>query len=484
MAANVSTSAGSLPPLPEYQLHRTPSLLPYLDDKTLSLVAPVVAYWVVSLFWHIVDELDLFPQYRLHTPAEILKRNHAGRWEVARDVIIQQIIQTLTGYLFNLSEPDEYYGREEYDVAAWAQRLRIAQRAIPGVLGLVGVDALGLSKQYAASHPSVAGALAGGIYPELSITTIGGAIPQFAGWELAAASAIYWYLIPALQFLGAVCIVDTWQYFLHRAMHMNKWLYTTFHSRHHRLYVPYAYGALYNHPFEGFLLDTLGAAIAYKATGMNVRQAACFFTGSTIKTVDDHCGYHLPWDPLQLVTSNNAGYHDVHHQSWGVKTNFSQPFFTFWDRLLGTKWQGGDVSARYERARIAAQQKVDADNRNAQVTKSLAKDSKVGDDGPYKGEVAKATMLNSLPSNLKQPTVPSGKAAQQAAGSREQVLEDPNPGAGGVQVLREEAAEEMKENRRSARHRAASSLASDGIKGLRERVSSHGRTGGVLGVDH
>ena len=87
----------------------------------------------------------------------------------------------------------------------------------------------------------------------------------------------------------------------------------------------------------------------------------CFFTGSTIKTVDDHCGYMLPWDPLQHLTSNNAGYHDVHHQSWGIKTNFSQPFFTFWDRVLGTVWTGGDVSTRYERDRAAAQKKVDAD---------------------------------------------------------------------------------------------------------------------------
>lgn len=44
-----------------------------------------------------------------------------------------------------------------------------------------------------------------------------------------------------------------------------------------------------------------------------------FFTGSTIKTVDDHCGYALPFDPLQQITSNNAGYHDIHHQSWGIK---------------------------------------------------------------------------------------------------------------------------------------------------------------------
>lgn len=137
----------------------------------------------------------------------------------------------------------------------------------------------------------------------------------------------------------------------------------TFHSRHHRLYVPYAYGALYNHPLEGFLLDTLGGGLAYLLMGMTVRQSMWFFTGSTIKTCLDHSGYEFPWDPLQLVFPNNAAYHDIHHQSWGIKTNFAQPFFVFWDRWGGTMWTG-DAKARYERSRRAAQQKLDQEIEN------------------------------------------------------------------------------------------------------------------------
>ena len=49
---------------------------------------------------------------------------------------------------------------------------------------------------------------------------------SFAGWELALASAVYWVLVPLLQFGVAIVVVDTWQYFLHRAMHMNKLLYS------------------------------------------------------------------------------------------------------------------------------------------------------------------------------------------------------------------------------------------------------------------
>lgn len=78
--------------------------------------------------------------------------------------------------------------------------------------------------------------------------------------------------------------MDTHQYFLHRLFHLNKFLYKHIHSHHHRLYVPYTFGALYNHPIEGFLLDTLGAAIAFELTGMSSRLGMIFFTFSNMKT--------------------------------------------------------------------------------------------------------------------------------------------------------------------------------------------------------
>jgi len=273
-------------------------------------------------------------------------------------------------------EPQATVGMDEYNVAVWAQRIRVAQRAVPVVLGLVGVNAGALAEKMTETAPSAAGAVAGGRYLWLQQTVVvdGQKViaPAFAAWELFVANAVYWYVVPALQFVLGILVVDTWQYFWHRAMHMNKWLYNKFHSRHHRLYVPYAYGALYNHPVEGFLLDTLGTGVAYLVAGMTQRQAMWFFTCSTIKTVDDHCGYSLPWDPLQHLTSNNAGYHDIHHQSWGIKTNFSQPFFTFWDRFLGTMWTGGDVKAKYERARSAAEKKTQVDKDQDTDTSSPA----------------------------------------------------------------------------------------------------------------
>lgn len=129
-------------------------------------------------------------------------------------------------------------------------------------------------------------------------------------------------------------------------MHVNKTLYRHLHSWHHRLYVPYAFGALYNHPVEGFLLDTLGSAVAELISGLSVRQATLLFVVATCKTLDDHCGYSFPWDPLQMFSGNTADYHDIHHQTIGIKSNFSQPFFVHWDALLGTRMSREELEAR------------------------------------------------------------------------------------------------------------------------------------------
>lgn len=144
------------------------------------------------------------------------------------------------------------------------------------------------------------------------------------------------FLVLVRQLFLAMVILDTWQYFMHRYMHQNKFLYKHIHSQHHRLVVPYAFGALYNHPLEGLLLDTIGGALAFLFSGMSPRASIFFFSFATIKTVDDHCGLWLPGNLFHIVFKNNSAYHDIHHQLYGSKYNFSQPFFVTWDRILGT----------------------------------------------------------------------------------------------------------------------------------------------------
>jgi sphinganine C4-monooxygenase len=44
----------------------------------------------------------------------------------------------------------------------------------------------------------------------------------------------------------------------------------------------------------------------------------------------------LPYNIFQNLFQNNTAYHDIHHQLQGTKYNYSQPFFSIWDRILRT----------------------------------------------------------------------------------------------------------------------------------------------------
>ncbi|KAH9479614.1 Sphingolipid C4-hydroxylase SUR2 [Psilocybe cubensis] len=282
-----------------------PRLLDGISDYALTVVSPLVAYWSLSLFFHYLDMSDWkwLEKYRIHESAEVKSKNLVSRSHVVWAVIVQQIIQT--------------------------------------ALGLLWLDSEG--SVHTPNHAKELGRIATMLYGVLG--------DRLSPWALARVSNfVYWWAIPIAQFMAAIFIIDTWQYFLHRGMHNNKFLYKQFHSWHHRLYVPYAFGSLYNHPVEGFILDTCGALLAEWATRLSTRQAMLLFIFSTLKTVDDHCGYSLPWDPLQMLTGNNADYHDIHHQVIGIKSNFAQPFFVHWDILLGTRMTRQDIERRRQKA--------------------------------------------------------------------------------------------------------------------------------------
>lgn len=245
----------------------------------------MIAYWVYSTFWHLIDVYELAEKYRIHPSEEEEARNKASLSEVLWDVVLQHVVQSIFGYCMYRFDPTPVTGHE------LAQMWKIRHQYLPD---FVPDSVLYLGYTY--------------------------------GWSL-------------LRLGIALCLIDTWQYWLHRIMHENRALYRRFHSRHHRLYVPYSYGALYNDPIEGFFLDTAGTGLSAILMALSPREALVLYTFATMKTVDDHCGYRLPFDPFQMIFPNNALYHDIHHQNWGFKSNYSQPFFTFWDRLSDTQYK-------------------------------------------------------------------------------------------------------------------------------------------------
>jgi len=71
-----------------------------MSDSALALVAPLVVYWVYSLFFHFLSKAEIawVERYRIHDPEE-MQRNKVSVTEVIQGVVLQHVLQTILGFL-------------------------------------------------------------------------------------------------------------------------------------------------------------------------------------------------------------------------------------------------------------------------------------------------------------------------------------------------------------------------------------------------
>lgn len=312
---------------PTIKLSLKPTLFEGIPDGVIAIIAPVVAYWCFAGMFHFIDTFELAENYRIHSKTLVDETNKASRIEVLREVLLQHVIQSIVAYAAYKFDPIPMTGMEQNEI--WN--------------------------------------LKNFLFNKFNSFNI----PFFINDN--AIIFFYNYGFSLLKIFAAFLIVDTWQFFLHRLMHLSGTLYSLFHSVHHRLYIPYAYGALYNAPVEGFLLDTLGTGIAMLLTRLTPREQIILYVFATMKTIDDHSGYVLPLDPFQLFFPNNAVYHDIHHQPFGLKNNFAQPFFTFWDEIFDTKFKAMDKEFEHGKKVNIQEYKQFLSNRDAEKADRLKK---------------------------------------------------------------------------------------------------------------
>ena len=100
--------------LPFYQ-PRGDSILSFISDRYLSIFAPVIAYWVTSILFHLIDTLKLpyFEKRRIHESPEVLSRNKATISEVIRAVVIQHLVQ-ISLALFWIDDDEKILRTEVY----------------------------------------------------------------------------------------------------------------------------------------------------------------------------------------------------------------------------------------------------------------------------------------------------------------------------------------------------------------------------------
>lgn len=228
----VSFIVSDAPPLPPYALTLKPSIVPHLPDSYLAFILPAVTYWIVSLTFHYIDVKGYCSRYRLHTPAEYLKRNRASKADVIKVALFQQACQCFLGLLI---ARDELSTSSEYDIAVWARRVRLARRMVPGLLSILGIDSTRLANAVSEISPSLGAVLLGGIYIGSSNATVDvtadsvsaeRVVAPFVRGEIIIAELLYYVLVPILKFFVALALADTWQYVTHRLLHANKFLYS------------------------------------------------------------------------------------------------------------------------------------------------------------------------------------------------------------------------------------------------------------------
>lgn len=131
-----------------------------------------------------------------------------------------------------------------------------------------------------------------------------------------------WYYL-----LIGIWWIDTIEYATHYIMHKIPFLYKNFHKEHHRLNIPYSFGALYNSSFEAGVTSSM-MLYGFYLLGISFPEFIAVTTLANIATVLDHSN--------ELTFFNyKHKFHHLHHSKY-QNCNFQQPFFTYYDRLFGT----------------------------------------------------------------------------------------------------------------------------------------------------
>ncbi|KAM3859416.1 cholesterol 25-hydroxylase-like protein [Diretmus argenteus] len=142
-----------------------------------------------------------------------------------------------------------------------------------------------------------------------------------------------------LVLLGGVLaclLLFDFQYFVWHVLHHKvPWLYRNFHKVHHAHTATSALTTQHSGAWETLSLGFF-AGINPLVLGLHPLTELLFFVLNIWLSVEDHCGYDLPWATHRLVPwglYGGAPHHDLHHLKF--RSNYA-PFFTHWDRLAGT----------------------------------------------------------------------------------------------------------------------------------------------------
>ena len=132
-----------------------------------------------------------------------------------------------------MADDTELFYSDHYNVAVWVQRVRHIQSYMGHLIHYLGFTSGWAAKTYAGSeavfgNPALQKSIGLCLHnsSEAAYARCTAAAAPFPRWEWATAEMIYWVIVPTLQYVTAMALADSFQYFTHRAFHVNKWLYS------------------------------------------------------------------------------------------------------------------------------------------------------------------------------------------------------------------------------------------------------------------
>jgi len=93
-------------------------------------------------------------------------------------------------------------------------------------------------------------------------------------------------------------------FYLHRWMHLSKYMYQTVHKVHHKWHAPVALVAIYCHPLEHLLCNIFPLLLGPVLCGSHIVAIAIYFVAGFAHTTAVHSGYWF---------CDDNGIHDEHH---------------------------------------------------------------------------------------------------------------------------------------------------------------------------
>lgn len=142
--------------------------------------------------------------------------------------LFQQATQITLGYL--TADDKEVFYPHMYHVERLVQKINAAQlfltRVFCNLSGPVSLPSKAIAICPNLQYSNTSATNFGFLLPQQAVYDPVTAGSQHTQWQWLASQFIYWVLIPTSQFLFALILADTFQYFMHRAMH-TRWLYSS-----------------------------------------------------------------------------------------------------------------------------------------------------------------------------------------------------------------------------------------------------------------